>query len=98
MHSPQPFRLLWPGGTRPSHVGMTLDPQCVRDLELERTLAILTDHTPSRSGIREVCLTLCTDPAVIVYSLDPWEAADSREGVCDMLNRLVTAACLNQHG
>jgi DNA mismatch repair ATPase MutS len=59
---------------------MALDQQCVRDLELDRALAVLIGHTPSRSGIREVCLTLCTDPAVIVYRQDIfddlWRNAD----------------------
>jgi hypothetical protein len=49
---------------------MALDPQCVRDLELEHTLAVLTDSRAGRSPVREVFLTLCTDPAVIAYRQD----------------------------
>ena len=70
MHRPPSLSLLWPEGTRPAQAGTALDPQCVRDLELERTLAALTDSRPGRSPIREVFLTLCTDPAVIVYRQD----------------------------
>src|SRR5262249_39277520 len=62
--------LLWPGGTRPAQTGTALDPQCVRDLELENTLAALTNNRLERSSIREVFLTLCTDPAVIAYRQD----------------------------
>jgi len=42
----------------------------VRDLELENTLAALTSSRLGRSSIREVFLTLCTDPAVIAYRQD----------------------------
>jgi DNA mismatch repair protein MutS len=62
--------LLWPGGTRPAQTGTALDPQCVRDLALESTLAALTNNRLERSSIREVFLTLCTDPAVIAYRQD----------------------------
>src|SRR6266700_3886977 len=62
--------LLWPGGTRPAQTGTALDPQCVRDLELESTLAALTSSRLGRSSLREVCLTLCTDPSVIAYRQD----------------------------
>ena len=47
-----------------------LDPQCVRDLELESALAALTDGRSRRSAIREVFLNLCTDPDVIAYRQD----------------------------
>jgi DNA mismatch repair protein MutS len=70
MQRSQPFSLLWPEGTGPSHAGTALDPQCVRDLELERTLAALTDGRPRRSTIGKVFLNLCTDPAVIAYRQD----------------------------
>jgi hypothetical protein len=70
MPNSQPFRLLWPDGIRPSHAYTTLDPQCVRDLELERTFAALTGPTRSRLPIRDIYLTLCTDPAVITYRQD----------------------------
>ena len=70
MHSPLSLSLLWPGGTRPAQTGTGLDPQCVRDLELENTLAALTNSRLGRSSIREVFLTLCTDPAVIAYRQD----------------------------
>ena len=56
--------LLWPNGTRPAQTCTALDPQCVRDLELEATLAAFTDSRLGRSAIREVFLHLCTDPAV----------------------------------
>lgn len=32
----------------------------------------------------------------ISFDFDPWEAANTREGVCGLLNQLVTAACLNE--
>src|SRR5919202_4350164 len=70
MHSPPSLSLLWPGGTRPAQACTALDPQCVRDLELEATLAAFTDNRLGRSTIREVCLTLCTDPATIAYRQD----------------------------
>jgi DNA mismatch repair protein MutS len=70
MQRSQPFSLLWPEGTRPSAAGTTLDPQCVRDLELESTLAALTDGRPRQSAIRKVFLNLCTDPVVIAYRQD----------------------------
>jgi len=70
MHSPPALSLLWPDGTRPAPAGTALDPQCVRDLELETILAAFTDSRPGRSTIREVFLNLCTDPAVIAYRQD----------------------------
>jgi DNA mismatch repair ATPase MutS len=42
----------------------------VRDLELEGVLTALAGSTPGRSSLREVCLTLCTDPAIIAYRQD----------------------------
>jgi DNA mismatch repair ATPase MutS len=52
----------------------------VRDLELERMLAALIGHPAGRSPLREICLTLCTDPAVIAYRQDIledlWQHAD----------------------
>jgi len=70
MPNPPAFSLLWPDGIRPSQTCTALDPQCVRDLGLESTLAAFTDSRLGRSSIREVCLTLCTDPAVITYRQD----------------------------
>src|SRR5262249_41453180 len=70
MPNPPALSLLWPEGTRPSQTCTALDPQCVRDLELESTLAAFADSRPGRSSIREVFLTLCTDPAVIAYRQD----------------------------
>jgi DNA mismatch repair ATPase MutS len=49
---------------------VVLDPQCVRDLELEGVLTAFTGSTPGRPSLREVCLTLCTDPAIIAYRQD----------------------------
>src|SRR5215510_2168185 len=65
-----PLSLLWPDGTRPAQTCTALDPQCVRDLELEATLAAFTDSRLGRSTIREIFLHLCTDPAVIAYRQD----------------------------
>jgi DNA mismatch repair protein MutS len=70
MQRSQPFSLLWPEGTGLSQAGTALDPQCVRDLELENTLAPLTDGRPRQSAIRKVFLNLCTDPVVIAYRQD----------------------------
>ena len=70
MQRSQPFSLLWPEGTGPPQAGTALDPQCVRDLELESTLAALTDGRPRQSAIRKVFLNLCTDPVVIAYRQD----------------------------
>jgi DNA mismatch repair protein MutS len=70
MQRSQPFSLLWPHGTGPAQPGTTLDPQCVRDLELENTLAALTDGRPRQATIRKVLLNLCTDPAIIAYRQD----------------------------
>jgi DNA mismatch repair protein MutS len=70
MHRAQPLSLLWPDATQPAPTGAALDPQCVRDLELESLLAVLTDKRPGRSSIREVFLALCPDPAVIIYRQD----------------------------
>jgi hypothetical protein len=42
----------------------------VRDLELESTLAALTDGRPRQSSIRKVFLDLCTDAVVIAYRQD----------------------------
>src|SRR5262245_33786662 len=70
MQKSQPFSLLWPDGTGPSQAGTSLDAQCVRDLELENTLAALTAGRPRQSAIRKVFLNLCTDPAVIAYRQD----------------------------
>ena len=70
MQRSQPYSLLWPAGTGPSQAGTALDPQCVRDLELESTLAALTDGRPRQSSIRKVFLNLCTDPVVIAYRQD----------------------------
>ena len=70
MQRSQPFSLLWPEGTEPSQAGPALDPQCVRDLELESTLAALTDGRPRQSAIRKVFLNLSPDPVVIAYRQD----------------------------
>src|SRR5262245_13317088 len=70
MPSPPAVSLLWPDGTRPAQTCTALDPQCVRDLELEDILAAFTDSRLGRSTIREVFLHLCTDPAVIAYRQD----------------------------
>ena len=70
MQRSQPYSLLWPEGTGPSQAGIVLDPQCVRDLELENTLAVLTDGRPRQSAIRKFFLNLCTDPVVIAYRQD----------------------------
>jgi len=69
----QPLRLLWPTGTRPLQADTALDPQCVRDLGLESTLAALTASGLGRITSREVCLKICTDPAVIAYRQDMLE-------------------------
>jgi DNA mismatch repair protein MutS len=70
MQRSQPFSLLWPDGTRQAQPGTALAPQCVRDLELENTLAALTDGRPRQAAIRKVFLNLCTDPAIIAYRQD----------------------------
>ena len=67
MQSSQSYSLLWPEGTMPVQAGAALDPQCVRDLELESTLAALTAGRPRQAAIRKVLLNLCTDPVVIAY-------------------------------
>jgi DNA mismatch repair protein MutS len=66
----QSCNLLRPGDTRSSQTSTALDPQCVRDPELESILAALTDGRLRRFAIREVFLNLCTDPAVIAYRQD----------------------------
>jgi DNA mismatch repair protein MutS len=80
MQRSQLFSLLWPDGTGPSQAAIALDPQCVRDLELERTLLALTDGRPRQLSIRNVLLNLCTDPMVIAYRQDVledlWHNAD----------------------
>src|SRR5919206_2298805 len=80
MQNPPALSLSWPDGTPPAQACTALDPQCVRDLELEATLAAFTDNRLDRSTIREVLLHLCTDPAVIAYRQDIlddlWRNAD----------------------
>jgi DNA mismatch repair protein MutS len=73
MQRTRAFSLLWPDETRSSETGTTLDPQCVRDLELESTLAAFIDGRSRRSAMREVFLNLCTDPGVIAYRQDIFE-------------------------
>src|SRR5574341_1059596 len=70
MHSPAALSLLWPDGTRPAPAYTVLDPQCVRDLELESTLVAFSDSRLGRPAVREVFGNLCTDPAVIAYRQD----------------------------
>lgn len=70
MHSPSALSLLWPDGTRPAPACTVLAPQCVRDLELESTLAAFSDSRLGRPAVRAVFLNLCTDPAVIAYRQD----------------------------
>jgi DNA mismatch repair ATPase MutS len=52
----------------------------VRDLELEGTLDALMDNSVGRARMREIFLTLCTDPVVITYRQDIlddlWRHAD----------------------
>jgi hypothetical protein len=43
MQKPPSFGFLWPGCTELSQTCTALDPQCVRDLELESSRAALTD-------------------------------------------------------
>jgi hypothetical protein len=42
--------LLWPAGTRPAQTCTVLEPQCVRDLELETALAAFIDSRLGRSA------------------------------------------------
>ena len=70
MDSRQPLSLLWPDVTRRSQAGIVLDPQCVCDLELESTITALIGNPLGRSTLRETFLTLCIDPAVIIYRQD----------------------------
>jgi hypothetical protein len=70
MRRSQPFSLLWPDESGPSQPSSVLHPQCVRDLELESTLAALTDGRPRQSSIRKILLNLCTDPGIIAYRQD----------------------------
>lgn len=98
LHNPASLSLLWPDGTRPAQACAALDPQCVRDLGLESTLAAFTDSRPGRSTRREVFLHLCTDPAVIAYRQDIfddlWRHADFAahlEALLPDLNALDTA-------
>lgn len=70
MPSPQPVSLLWLPDIQRSQASTRLDPQCVRDLELEHTLTALTGSSLGRTTIRETFFTLCTDPAVIAYRQD----------------------------
>src|SRR2546425_1105991 len=70
MPKPPSLSLLRPAGTRPAQTCTALDLQCVRDLELESTIAAFTDRRLGRSTIREVFLNLCTDPATIAYRQD----------------------------
>ena len=80
MQRSQPFSLLWPEGTGSPQAATVFDPQCVRDLELESTLAALTAGRPRQSAIRKVLLNLCTDPVVIAYRQevldDLWQNPD----------------------
>src|SRR5262245_21683492 len=73
MPKPPSLSLLWPDAARPVQTGTALDPQCVRDLELESALAAFTDSRMRRSSVREVCLNLCTDPAIIAYRQDVFD-------------------------
>src|SRR5437867_1541036 len=70
MQNPPCLSLLWPDGTRPAQTCTALDPECVRDLELDTTLAAFADSRLGRSTMRAVFLHLCTDPAVIAYRQD----------------------------
>lgn len=70
MPRPAVVSLLWPSGSQAARTGTTLAPQCVRDLELERTIEVLTDSRHRGRNQREVLPTLCTDPAVIAYRQD----------------------------
>src|SRR5262245_56453057 len=98
MPIPSSLSLLWPDGTRPAPACTALDPQCVRDLELENTLAAFSDSRLGRSTMRDVFLTLCTDPVVIAYRQDIfddlWRNADfatQLEALLPDLNALDTA-------
>ena len=53
MQNSPSLSLLWPDGIRPAQTCTVLDPQCVRDLELETTLAAFTDSRLGRSAIRD---------------------------------------------
>ncbi len=83
MDTPQPFSLLWPTGVARCHA--ELDAQCVRDLELEQTLAALTRSSIERGKVREILTRTCTDPTVIAYRQDViedlWDHAAFRQGL-----------------
>ncbi|MGE3536525.1 MAG: hypothetical protein AB7N91_03695 [Candidatus Tectimicrobiota bacterium] len=47
-----------------------LEPQCVGDLELDRTMEAFIDSRSGRAALREVWCRLCTDPEIITYRQD----------------------------
>lgn len=59
--------LWWPEGSRPSQPGMVLSPHSVDDLELDTLLTTVIDKRVGSASVREMLLTLCTDPAIISY-------------------------------
>ncbi len=65
-----PLSLLWPEGEIPLATDGGLDPQVMRDLELDLTLAAFTGDGVSQTQIRRILSQLCTDPAVIAYRQD----------------------------
>jgi DNA mismatch repair ATPase MutS len=60
------FRLLWPEGTA-AISDQTLNPQAVRDLEVEKVIAASCEQEEQRESMRQTLLTLCQDATVIRY-------------------------------
>jgi DNA mismatch repair ATPase MutS len=85
----QSFSLLWPAGSQEEGTRPHLEASCVRDLELDHTLAALTESGRERGKIREVLYRLCTDPVVITYRQnmldDLWRHPALRHRLEDLL-------------
>lgn len=60
------FRLLWPEGAA-AVSDQSLNSQAVKDLELEKIIAVSCDQEEQRESMRRTLLTLCKDAAVICY-------------------------------
>ena len=70
MSSPHPLSLLWPDVTQRAQASTALDPQCIRDLDVESVISAMIGAPLGRSTLRQTFLTLCTDTAAIVYRQD----------------------------
>jgi DNA mismatch repair protein MutS len=83
------FRLLWPEGAA-TVSDQSLNPQAVKDLELDKIIAVSCDQEEQRESMRRTLLTLCKDAAVIRYRQEIIEDLLRNPGLIEAFKQLLS--------